>query len=183
MRHPGGVSVAPDQDEYGPRGYLPERAARRARKIVLRGRMGIGWPLAAVGAAVLVATVGIAFLLRVGPPGPPYRAAGSLTAVAPASAEVLPLEGPQGGVLVVRAEGTVRAFTPPPTPVAWCGATRRLESATGQVWTGDGVLVGGDGTSLRSLPSSVYDGVVYVDPTDPGAVLPSDPRGEAPGCS
>jgi hypothetical protein len=172
----------PQTPEFGPRGYLPERAARRARKIVLREQMGIGWPVAAVGAAVLVATVGVAFLLRSGPPAPPFRAAGSLTGLATAQAQVVGLDGPEGDVLVVRAGGGVRTFAPPPARVTWCDATRRLESSDGQVWTLDGLLVGGGGTSLQPLPSTVYDGELYVDATDPGPVPPPDPRGETPGC-
>lgn len=178
------MSEAPPEPrpDFGPRGYLPERAARRARKIVLREQMGVGWPLAAVGAAILVVAVGIAFLLRSGPPAPPFRPAGPLARLAPSSAQVVPLEGPQGDVLVVRAGGGVRTFAPPPGPIGWCETSRRLESPDGQVWTLDGLLVGGGGTSLQPLPSTVYDGELYVDPTDPGPVPPADPREETAAC-
>nr|MBA2530088.1 adenosylcobinamide-GDP ribazoletransferase [Euzebyales bacterium] len=61
------------QPDYGPRGYLPERAAKRARKIVLREQMGPAWPLAAVAAALLVGATGLWYLVTAGrPPGPPY---------------------------------------------------------------------------------------------------------------
>ncbi len=170
------------EPEYGPRGYLPERASKRARKIVLREQMGVGWPLAAIGAAVLVATVGITFLLRSGPPDPPFRAAAPLTAVAPSAAEVIAVQESGEEVLVVRAGGGVRVFTPSPDDIVWCADTRRLESAAGQVWTLDGILVGGSGVSLRALPSTVYDGQLYVDPTAPESPLPTDPRDESPGC-
>jgi hypothetical protein len=168
--------------DYGPRGFLPERAARRARKIVLREQMGIGWPLAALGAAVLVATVGITFLLRSDAPDPPFRVATSLAAVAPSSAELVTESLSGEELLVVRAGGEVRVFTPPPEGVVWCGSTGRLESAAGEVWTLDGILVGGSGVSLRALPSAVHDGQLYVDPTDPEPAPPVDLRDETPGC-
>jgi hypothetical protein len=180
LRHAVRVGERVEEPEYGPGGYLPERAAKRARKIVLREQMGIGWPLAAVGAAVLVATVGLTFLLRSGPPDPPFRAIAPLTSVAPSSAELV--ESDNDELLVVRAGGTVRVFSPPADQILWCEASRRLESSAGQVWTLDGILVGGSGVSLRTLPSTVYDGRLYVDPTAPDTALPADPRDETPAC-
>jgi hypothetical protein len=154
----GPVEEPPD---FGPSGYLAPRAAKRARKIVLRERMGLGWPLAAVLAGVVIAVVAAVFFLRTGPPGPPFVAVISIIDIAPGTAEL-------GGedVLVVRAAGRVRAFRAPGVPVWWCGRNRRLESA-GSVWTIDGALTGGEGESLRPLETAVHDGRVYVDLEDP----------------
>jgi len=171
-----------DPPAFGPRGYLPERAARRARKIVLREQMGLGWPLAAVAAALLVAGVGVTFLARSGPPDDPLRAAGPLAEVAAGTAGVVAVEG-GGEVLVVRAGGRVRTFAPPDGTVRWCEDSSRLEAADGRVWTLDGILVGGDGGGLRAVPSSVYGDTVYADVTSPGRDLPADPGGETPACT
>lgn len=169
---------APDA---GPRGYLPPKAARRARKIVLREPMGLGWPIAAVVAMVVLVGVAVAFvLLRTGPPDPPFVAAGPVAAIPQGTAGTLVADGTD--VLVVRAGGRFRVFAAPsPTP-AYCEASRRLEAADG-VWTLDGARVGGGATSLAPLPSAVHDGTVYVDPTNPGDPLPPSPRDEAPGCA
>ena len=182
VRHPGGVSEPSDAPPaFGPRGYLPERAAKRARKIVLREQMGVGWPLAAVAAAVLVAVVGVTYLARSGPPEEPFRTAGPLARVAAGSAGVVAVDG-AGDVLVVRAGGRVRTFAPPDARVRWCEDSSRLEAADGRVWTLDGILVGGDGAGLRAVPSTVYGDTVYADLTSPGRGLPADPRGETPAC-
>jgi hypothetical protein len=184
LRPPSGTmfGMGTSREDYGPRGYLPERAARRARKIVLREQMGLGWPLAAIVAAAVVAAVGVAFLLRSGPPGAPFRPAGPLEAVPASSAVTLPVEGADAEVLVARAAGGLRTYAAPGAQVAWCARSRRLESPAGQVWTPEGILVGGTGDSLRPLPSTVYDGTLYVDPAAAGAPLPADPRGETPAC-
>jgi hypothetical protein len=166
-------------EEYGPRGYLPERAAKRARKIILREQMGVGWPVAALGAAVLVALTGVAYVLLVArAPGPPFQAVGRLDAVAAGSAGVL------DGVLVVRAGGALRTFVAPDDPVEYCRATRRLEAADGRVWERTGRLVGGDGSSLQPLVSRVHDGVVYVDRERRPPPLPPAPAPDVvPACA
>jgi len=163
--------------DFGPRGYLPPRAARRARKIVLRERMGLQWPVAAVVTAALVVVVGLLYLVRSGPPGPPFVAVGRVP-----DAEAVTIADAGGTpVLVVGAAGRVRAFVDPGTPVTWCAASRRLEAPDG-VWTPEGILVGGQGASLRQVASTVHDGELYVDPT---AVteLPVDPSAERPACA
>lgn len=177
-------SPTSDRDpDFGPRGYLPPRAAKRARKIVLREQMGLGWPLAAVAAALLVAVVGALFLLRSGPPPAPFVPAGPLDAVALGSAGVV-TTGEGRAVLVTRGGGALRAFSAPLTEVRYCASSRQLESPSGAVWTLDGVLVGGDGASLQPLRSTVYDGIVYVVPRndDPSPPL-GEPRGEQPACT
>lgn len=166
--------------EYGPGGYLPERAARRARKIVLREQMGLGWPVAAVVAALLVAAAGFAHLRSSStPPGPPFQSFGALDAVPPDGART---SGGPRPIVIVRAGGPVRAFSAPDATIGWCAASRRLEDDRGRVWTADGRLVGGDGASLRPLPTTVFDGEVYADDTT-GLPRPApDLRGESPRC-
>lgn len=168
--------------EYGPSGYLPQRAAKRARKIVLRERMGLGWPLAALAAAAVIAVAGVLFLLTwSSPPPPPWKAAGPLSAVD--GAAVVPVGGLDHGVLIVRAGGGLLAFAAPAVPVAYCVASDHLESATGAVWGLDGRLLSdhlGE-HSLRRIPVQVFDGTMYVNPAV-GDALPSRPGVAAPVC-
>ncbi len=183
--------VSQHDSEFGPRGYLPERAARRARKIVLREQMGVGWPLAALLAAVLVAGAGVVFLRTSNrPPGPPFASVATLEQLAAGSATVATTDA--GPVLVVRGGGRVRAFAAPDRAASsggasgaatWCPATDRIEASDGRVWSPDGRLVGGRGASLQPLRSVVFDAVVYVDPTTPLPAPVPDPRGERPACA
>lgn len=167
--------------DFGPGGYLPERAAKRARKIVLREQMGMGWPLAAAFAALVVAAAGIWYVVWASrPPAPPFTPVTTIEQVPAGGAEAF--EGPAGRppVLVLRAGGPVRAFADA-DGVRWCAQSRRLETG-GAVWTPDGRLVGGVGDSLQPLRSTVFDGTVYVDAV---TVLPRpapDPRDETPAC-
>lgn len=169
------------ESEYGPGGYLPDRAARRARKIVLREPLGKGWIVASIVAAVALAGLGIAYLLtQAGPPGDPYREAGPIDAVDASGAGTMPLDGQE--VLVVRGAGGVQVFEAPGAEVIWCRQSRRIEADDGRVWAHDGQLRGGDGESLRPLRAEVHDGVLYVDPSaaqDQPAARPSD---EQPVC-
>lgn len=176
------VMDADGQPEYGPGGYLPQRAAKRARKIVLRERMGLGWPLAALAAAAVIAIAGAVFLSTwSSPPPPPWEAAGPLSLVDPAT--VLPIGGLDHGALIVRAGGGLRAFASPADPVAYCPPSGRLESASGAVWGLDGRLLSGQRgeRSLRRIPVQVFDGTVYVNPTE-GSALPARPGAATPVC-
>jgi hypothetical protein len=173
-----------DAPDYGPRGYLPERAARRARKIILREQMGLHWPLAAVGAAIALALVAVAFLLRSGAPDAPFAPAGDIEQVGRHNAAIVKVEATGEDVLAVRGGGRVRAFAPPEGEVRFCQESRRLESPSGSVWTLEGVLVGGEGSGLRPAESVVYEGVLYVDTRalETAAPMPANPRGETPTC-
>lgn len=172
--------------DFGPRGYLPGRAAKRARKIVLREQMGLGWPLAAVCAGVALVVVAVAFVgLRSGPPGPPFASVGSVDDLGREVAIVATTQtGPP--VLLVRAGGSLRAFVSPGEEVRWCEASRRLESDSGSVWTLEGVRVsdgaGSSEGSLAPVPTAVHDGLLYVASADPGAPLPAAPSGVVPVC-
>lgn len=159
MGHRSDRGTRPD---YGPGGYLPDRAARRARKIVLRSRMGAAWPIAALLAAVLVAGTGAVFLAtRAAPPGAPLVPVAPVSAVDPRGSSVLRSPGGHR-VVVLRAGGRMRAFAAPGAAVAWCAASGRLESPR-SVWDAEGRLLGGPGRSLRPLPVTVFAGDLYVD--------------------
>lgn len=166
--------------EYGPRGYLPERAAKRARKIVLREQMGLHWVVAAAAAAAVVLAAGAAYLLAgTAPPGPPFERVATLTAIDEAGAEVV------GDYLVVRAGGPLRVYAAPPVAVTWCAPSNSLESPSGAVWSREGRVLGGRAEPLRRAPAEVHDGVLYVN-TDRHQLLPgptADPVGASPRCA
>jgi hypothetical protein len=168
--------------DYGPRGYLPPRAARRARKIVLRERMGLHWPLAALAACVLLVVVGLVYLLRSGPPGAPFLSLGPVEGLTADDGTTVVPSDVYRAFLVVTAGGRVRVFAAPAADVTYCEDTRALEGDGGQVWTPDGILVGGQGESLTPLASTVHRGQLYADPTA-GTDLPEDPTGATPACT
>lgn len=178
----GPVPASRSAPEYGPAGYLPERAARRARKVILRGRMGLGWPLAAVAAGTLVLVAGVAFLLtRTAPPGPPYAPLVAIDDVDPRAASVVPGAGRE--FVVVRAGGGVRVFRAPGPAVAYCPVSRRLEAADGTVWALSGRVVGGPGGSLAPVPAQVFRGTLYVDPARQLPPPSPQPGDAAPACT
>lgn len=152
--------------EFGPGGYLPPRASKRARKIVLRAPMGLGWPLAALGASLVVVLVGAIFLLRSGPPGPPYVRIAAVTEIAPNTA--VPRAAAGTDLLVVRAGGGLAVLVSPGAGVTWCPAPRQLERGT-DVWTLDGAPRSRGTAGLAPVSSTVYEGMLFVD----AAVLPS----------
>jgi membrane-associated protease RseP (regulator of RpoE activity) len=167
--------------EFGPRGYLPPKAAKRARKIILREQMGFGWPVAALVAALVVVVSGVLFIRGVEqPPAAPFVAIGALTEVPPGGAAVLG-SGTDRAV-VTRVGGALRAFGAPATNVLWCPESQRLESA-GAAWRLDGRRTFGAGESLRPLPSVVYSGQVYADVTTDAPPPAPAPDGRAPACA
>lgn len=167
--------MATEQPEFGPSGYLPPRAAKRARKIMLREPLGLQWAIAAVVAGVLVLAAGsLLVLLMSRPPGAPFVAAGELSAIDPRGARIVATVS-GSDVLVLRAAGGVRVFAAPDQPVAWCAQSRHLESTDGDVWEPNGRLVGGQGESLAPLPVEVHDGVLYVNPSAEGQPVAAQP--------
>lgn len=175
--------MAQQQPEYGPSGYLPPRAAKRARKIMLREPMGMQWAIAAVIAGVLVLVAGgVLMLARSGPPGAPFVDVGALAAVDASGAARVPV-GDDAHVLVVRGAGGVAVFADPGQAVTWCAASGHLESADGAVWEPSGRLIGGPGGSLTRLPAEVHSGVLHVDPTAEGQKRAAQPSiGATPAC-
>lgn len=167
-----------EQPEFGPRGYLPERAARRARKIVLRAPLGLQWVVGAVVVGVIVVVVGVLFLTSAGgPPGEPYVEVGPVDALRPARFDR------ERGVLFLATSGPVRAFVVPgDEPPVWCEDSGRLESAEGRVWSPTGrALDGGD--SLAEHPTVVVDGVVYLDQTRRLPAPQPEDRDVEPACT
>lgn len=170
-----------DAPEFGPGGYLPARAARRARKIVLREEMSLGWPLASLAAGAVVLVAGAVFWLRGGAPDEPFDPAVALAALEVGDAAVVTAGDVE--LLLVRAPGAVRAFRAPDEPAVWCGASDRLESRAGTVWQLDGRRVGGAGASLTPVPVEVHEEVVYAAPDAARRPVPPADRGEAPACA
>ncbi len=166
--------------EYGPSGYLPEKATRRARKIVLRAPLGLQWVIAAAAVGiVLVVVAAVLLLVRPGGrPGPPFEAIGPISSIGPTRYDEA------RRVLYVGAAGPVRAFAVPGGGVPfYCAASGRLESPDGRVWSLTGRALDG-GASLERHPVLVdADGVVYVDfsRTLPG--LAAEEAGATPACA
>jgi hypothetical protein len=157
-----------ERPEFGPSGYLPERASKRARKIVLRAPLGLQWPIAAVLAGLAVVVAGVLFLRGDdAPPPEPWVAVGEAADIGAAQ----PLE--ELDALLVGAGGRLRAFADA-SDVGYCEPSNRLESDDGRVWSLTGRGLGGT-ASLAEHPSLIQGGTAYLDPsrTIPGPP-PSD---------
>ena len=148
----------PDRPDFGPAGYLPPRAAQRARKIVLRAPLGLQWVVSSLVVGVVVVGAGLLWLMGDDVPEEPWIAVGPVTDVG-TTAEPEDLD-----VLLV-GNGRIRAFADArERGASYCPASRRLESAEGGVWSLTGRGLGGT-PSLREHPTRIHDGIVYVDPT------------------
>ena len=172
-----GARVTDEDPGFGPGGYLPDRAARRARKIMLRAPLGLQWIVASAVAGLVVLVAGVLFLRGADePPGEPFVAAADVAEVEPA------LDVADLGVLLV-VGGRVRAFPLDDAGLLWCPDSGYIESASGRVWSPTGRALDG-GESLASHPTVVHDGTVYVDPTHlldgPPGTTASDAE---PGCT
>lgn len=167
-----------DDLEFGPSGYLPERASKRARKIVLRAPLGMHWIWASVVAGLIVLVAGVLFLQRADQgPQPPFQ---ELVPLAEAETGTGLLDGER--ILLVTDGGRPRVFAIGPTDdIDFCDASRRLEATDGRVWslTGRGF---GDTASLTEHPTVVSDGVLYVDLTSEIAAPPASTESVAPAC-
>lgn len=163
------------EPDFGPSGYLPERAARRARKIVLRAPLGMQWVVAALVAGVVVVVAGTAFLVRSGaPPGPPWVEVAAVDEVGDAGLDR------DLGLLLVGAGGRIRAFADA-EDVTYCEPSNRLEAADGRVWSLTGRGLGG-AASLTEHPTLVQDGVLYVDPSRLSDGPTPSPDAAEPAC-
>lgn len=148
----GGVPVDPLTGERF--GYLPRKAARR--KIIIRRTLGLPWVLGALGAALVIAVAGAAFLLS-DPGRPPARYAdeGSLAAYPPGQVTVLR----SGAGWVDRRSGVVVWLTRAAfcdSDGGWADGTRR--------WDAKGRTTASD-ANLPQADTQVADGKVYVDST------------------
>jgi len=169
------AGTPPETPVFGPRGYLPDRAARRARKIVLRAPLGLQWVVAALVAGIVLLIAGLLVLGRAGsPPGPPWEPLGPVEELAESSFDA------STGILVITVAGRVRAFEAP-EGAAYCTASNRIEHPDGRVWalTGRG-LAGTD--SLRPVPTLVVSGLAYLDPTAVGDPLDPMDTPAVPAC-
>jgi hypothetical protein len=160
--------------DFGPGGYLPERASKRARKIVLRSPMGIQWVIGALVVGVIVIVAGL-LALRDGTPSAPYEPVATVTAT---GGVVTTSDG-----LLLLLDGRPRVFAAPNGgEVVLCAASDLLEQPDGGAWrvTGRGL----DGVpSLAEHPSLIHDGKVYADLTTTVPTLASSPANSARGCS
>lgn len=146
--------------EFGPGGYLPERASKRARKIVLRAPLGLQWIVGSAVFGLVLLAAGLLWLNTAGAPGEPWvatvpideGAAPTVTRAEAVDAWVVTGTGP---VLAVPGDAVA--------DLAWCGPANQLESADGRVWSATGRGLGT--ASLPTHPVTVHDGMVYVDPT------------------
>lgn len=166
---------ADDRPEFGPSGYLPSRAAARARKIVLRSPLGMQWIVASVVAGVIVVVAGVLLLRTSGEaPPPPWVEAGPVDGFGTSSYDA------GLDVLFVGAGGRLRAFAGA-EDVAYCEASNRLEAVDGRVWalTGRGQ---GEVASLDEHPTHVQDGIAYVDPTRTTPGPPPTDTPVSPAC-
>lgn len=178
----GADELTPPRPDFGPTGYLPDRAARRARKIVLRAPLGIQWVVGALVVGVVVAVAGW-FALRTFTPGPPFvevpaEEVATLTEDGAALVRVGSLD-----VALVTVLGRSRAFdwSSPSTDLPlYCRESGLLESADGAAWRATGRGLDGT-TSLVELPSVTVDGRLFVDPTAPLPPLAPDTESSAAG--
>jgi hypothetical protein len=164
-----------ERPEFGPSGYLPDRAAKRARKIVLRAPLGLQWVVASLVAGVVVVVAGVLLLTGDRAPGEPWVALGPVEEV-----RTVTIDEEHDVVLV--GGGRVRAFADAgELDLGYCEASRRLESPDGGVWSLTGRGLGGT-PSLQEHPTAVHGGTLYLDPTRTSpAPAPSDEPAE-PAC-
>jgi hypothetical protein len=155
------VTTPPTGPEFGPSGYLPGRAAKRARKIVLRAPLGLQWLVAALVFGAIVLVAGLLFLRSSGPPTAPWVAT---VALADVDDGLRPLDEVDGTLFV--GAGRIHVFATT-RELRYCQEARRLVDADGNVWSLEGIGYGTE--SLDRYDDTIHDGVVYVDPT---TVLP-----------
>lgn len=166
----------PDRPEFGPSGYLPPRAAKRARKIVLRAPLGLQWVVGSLIVGAVVVVAGLIWLTADDTPGEPWIALGPVDEVGTASHA--------GGLdLLLVGNGRVRAFAEAgEQELDFCPESRRIESPDGGVWSLTGRGLGGR-RSLREHPTLVRDGVLYVDPTRLSSAPPASDEPVEPACA
>lgn len=151
--------------------YLPPKAAR-ARKLILRGQLGLPWMLTAALFGAVILAAGAAFLVKGGRPGAPWVEVAPLARFPEGAVTEAP--GPSGQLVVVdRRGGTLRAFALPPggCPVTGAGGGRFARPCAGQAWDAGGHADVTPGRAapppMRPLPVQVARGDLYVNPRAP----------------
>lgn len=163
-----------DLPEFGPSGYLPPRASKRARKIVLRAPLGLQWVVASLLAGVVLVGAGWLLLRSSAEPLPP-----PWVAVAPVEEVGDARFDADLDALIVGTSGRIRAFVGA-SGIDYCPVSNRLESPDG-VWSLTGRGLGG-AASLDEHPTFVRDDLLYVDPSRTLAGPPAAPDAVEPGC-
>lgn len=151
-----------DRPDFGPSGYLPERASKRARKIVLRAPLGMQWIWGAVVVGIGVLVVGVIFLAtRGGPPGPPFVELGVATELEDGVFD----RTDDADEYLATTSGRLRIFHVPDefAPIEWCETSRQFEGPNG-TWTATGRGRGG-APSLAEHPTVIVEGIAYWDPS------------------
>lgn len=174
--------AADETPEFGPGGYLPDRASRRARKIVLRAPMGIQWVIGSLVVGLVVVVAGW-FALRDTTPSAPFVEVPAELVEAPGGVALWSPPGVADEALVVTVGSRTRVFAWPgdQLPVV-CEESGLLEAADGAAWRLTGRGVGGT-PSLAEHPLIVDDGVLYADPTTTIDLPTSDPSSPDTSCS
>jgi hypothetical protein len=160
---------------FGPGGYLPDRAARRARKIILRAPLGLQWVIASLVAGLVVLAAGLLLLGRgAAPPTAPWLDLGEVTALPEAGVD------DHTGLLVITVGGRLRAFEAPPE-TDYCQPSNRLEHPDGRVWALTGRGYAGT-ASLIPVPTLTVAGRAYLDPSVRGPAPDPLTDPATPGC-
>ena len=177
MTSPRAPRAAPERHAY-----LPPRAAR-ARKLILRGQLGLGWIVGSVVFALVILVAGVLLLVQGGRPGAPWVQVASLEDLPPGSVRQVTLPGGRA-VLLDRREGRVRAFAVPPGECAVTATPGGFaRPCTGQRWGLDGAPQAGAAQPLPRLRVLAARGGLYVDPSTPAAATPPTPPRARPSGS
>jgi len=179
--HPERDDTPPEAPDFGPGGYLPDRASRRARKIILRAPMGIQWVIGSLALGVIVVVAGW-LALRDPAPAAPFVEVPIELAATDGGIAVWEPPGTGAEALVATVDNRTRVFARPggDLPVV-CSESGLLEAADGRAWRVTGRGVGGT-PSLPPHPTVVHDGVLWVDPTTTLEPLPPDPDPAETAC-
>lgn len=181
-----GRETVTEPPDFGPGGYLPERASKRARKIVLRAPMGLQWVIGALAVGVVVAVAGW-FALRDTTPSAPYTQVPELAVGAGGGVELWQPDATGTEAIIVRSTARTRVFAWPgegpgdASPV-FCPESGLLEAADGRAWRLTGRGLGGT-PSLAEHPVTIDDGVLYADPTTTLDPLTPDPDPAETACT